>query len=190
MSDQNNKFLQAQRERALTRPELREPSVPRRSATGPTSMAIKLKDPVMVAMIDAASKGKLIQKTVAVRRDDDGVTAGSEWPAIPGGAKTIGLTAGSDPAGGVPSNPTSNPESYPGGGTKVEIDGYVVVDGQLGTIEGSIAKTFAATPEDAVEKFFAIDVSDVEERELGAMSGRYHVRHARLTIMGKHDWEK
>jgi hypothetical protein len=44
----------AKRSSALARNELRQPSVPRVSAAGPTSPAIKAEDPAIRAMIDAA----------------------------------------------------------------------------------------------------------------------------------------
>lgn len=57
-NDSNSKFLQAQRQRALTRPELLQPTTPRQhnKTSGPTSMAAKLRDPAMVEMINNAVK--------------------------------------------------------------------------------------------------------------------------------------
>lgn len=51
---ENQKRAQAKRQTALDRPELLQPTTPRRSAAGPTSMAIKDEDPATRRMIDEA----------------------------------------------------------------------------------------------------------------------------------------
>lgn len=51
---ENALIAKSKRQRALSRPEMLRPSVPRASADGPTSMAIKRDDPATRAMIDAA----------------------------------------------------------------------------------------------------------------------------------------
>ncbi len=52
--DQRMKQARTKREYALQREELRGPSVPRASAAGPVSMGVKIVDPEVRAMIDAA----------------------------------------------------------------------------------------------------------------------------------------
>lgn len=51
---ENQKRAKARRQAALARPEMLQPSTPRRSAAGPTSMAIKTEDPATRRLIDEA----------------------------------------------------------------------------------------------------------------------------------------
>lgn len=53
-ANENQKRAKARRGAALARVELGQPTVPRTSAAGPTSMAVKVEDPNIRAMIDAA----------------------------------------------------------------------------------------------------------------------------------------
>ena len=53
---QVERAARAKRSSALARGEFREPSVPRISAAGPTSPAMKAEDPATRAMIDAEVK--------------------------------------------------------------------------------------------------------------------------------------
>lgn len=53
-ASENRKRAKALRETALSRVEIGLPTVPRISAAGPTSMAVKAEDPNIRAMIDAA----------------------------------------------------------------------------------------------------------------------------------------
>lgn len=54
MAAENTKRAKAKRQAAIDRPELLQPTTPRRSAAGPTSMAIKDEDPATRRMIDEA----------------------------------------------------------------------------------------------------------------------------------------
>ena len=51
---ENTRMAKAKRQAALNRNELRQPSVPRVSASGPTSAPVKAEDPETRKMIDAA----------------------------------------------------------------------------------------------------------------------------------------
>lgn len=53
-ADERRKAAKAKRDYALRRDELREASVPRASAASPTAMGVKVIDPDLRAMIDAA----------------------------------------------------------------------------------------------------------------------------------------
>lgn len=53
-SHEHKKMARVRRDKALNRIELREPTTPRVSAAGPTSMAIKAEDPATRRMIDEA----------------------------------------------------------------------------------------------------------------------------------------
>ena len=57
-AEKNRKLAKATRARALARPEMLLPSTPRVSASGPTSMAIKIEDPALRRMIDLAMAAK------------------------------------------------------------------------------------------------------------------------------------
>jgi len=51
---QNTKIAKARRQAALARPEILQPSAPRVSAAGITSMAVKAEDPETRRLIDEA----------------------------------------------------------------------------------------------------------------------------------------
>ena len=53
-ASENTKRAKAKRQAALSRPEMLQPTAPRRSAAGPTSMAVKSEDPATRRMIDEA----------------------------------------------------------------------------------------------------------------------------------------
>jgi hypothetical protein len=53
-ASENRKMARAKRSAALARTELRQPSVPRISAAGPTSAPIKAEDPETRKLIDDA----------------------------------------------------------------------------------------------------------------------------------------
>ena len=53
-ANQNEKRAKGRRAAAIARVELGQPTVPRESASGATSMAIKAEDPKVRAMIDDA----------------------------------------------------------------------------------------------------------------------------------------
>lgn len=59
-ANESARRAKALRDRALTRPEMGQPSEPRTSAAGPTSMAMKVKDPSDALLIEAwlQQKGK------------------------------------------------------------------------------------------------------------------------------------
>lgn len=52
-ANENERRAKARRDSAMARNELRQPSSPRTSAAGPTSMAIKETDPATTSMIAA-----------------------------------------------------------------------------------------------------------------------------------------
>jgi len=51
---ENEKRARARRQAAMMRPEILQPTTPRTSAAGPTSMAVKIEDPNTRRMIDEA----------------------------------------------------------------------------------------------------------------------------------------
>lgn len=53
-ANENQRRAKGRRAAALARVELGQTTVPRESAAGPTSMAVKAEDPAIRAMIDAA----------------------------------------------------------------------------------------------------------------------------------------
>jgi hypothetical protein len=57
-ASENRKKAAAARSNALARIELGQPTTPRVSAAGATSMAVKAEDPAIRAMIDAALAAK------------------------------------------------------------------------------------------------------------------------------------
>jgi hypothetical protein len=57
----NDKRRRARRDSAMERGEIEQPTTPRESAAGPTSMAVKADDPVLRAQIEDAMRRKLWQ---------------------------------------------------------------------------------------------------------------------------------
>jgi hypothetical protein len=55
---ENQKRSKARRDHALARLDLREPSVPRQPANGPTSHAVKARDPATAAAVEAFLRGR------------------------------------------------------------------------------------------------------------------------------------
>ena len=55
---EHKKRTQARRMNALARLDLRQPSVPREAAAGPTSHAVKVMDPGAAAAIEAFMRGR------------------------------------------------------------------------------------------------------------------------------------
>lgn len=53
-ANENMKRAKARRQAAMLRPEILQPTVPRVSAAGPTSMAVKAEDPEIRRLIDEA----------------------------------------------------------------------------------------------------------------------------------------
>lgn len=53
-ASENTRRAKARRQAAIERPEILQPTTPRRPATGPTSMAVKAEDPETRRLIDEA----------------------------------------------------------------------------------------------------------------------------------------
>lgn len=171
-----DKGRQVARELALQRPELREPAPPSHHtpSSGPTSRAVRLRDPKFVEMVDR-------------------FMAHREAGSLPPKGERQGGGNGSAPAVEPPPTPNPTPQGGRDGpdinvGT-TEIPGYVVVDETAGLCI-ALMPTFHEDPEEAVREFFDMQCDDVGRREVDTMGGRYKVRGARLTIMGAYQWPK
>lgn len=67
-------LLQMRARKELATPRHAQPGEPRRSAAGPTSRAVKLKDPALTAMINAAVNGKKAAKPEVPMQEEKDVS--------------------------------------------------------------------------------------------------------------------